>query len=768
MQGRAIRGACLLRRSSPLILILLIWPFVARPAAAQQVCPGASGPEAEAGWRAYRGNEIPRARRHFEAAIDRCDDAHYARTGLGYVALREGDASGAISLWTVVVSAEPENIDALVGLGMAAWRLGDLGAVHDHFARVLVLDPKHPTAVDYLDRLAAAEIYAAESTGNEGRQEASAPEEPDLPAGSDPTANTEVPLNAADQAWVDGKTDLAFQLYSDRILRDREDEVAAIRLGLMYGWREEYSEALALLTPLVERNPARLDARVARARVWAWSGDLETARGEVLSVLLIDPDDVEANETLLELESWAVVTDEGAPTFAGLLSIAPEESAVALDREPTVGAGGVASRAAYDALLEIDPNNLVARMGLARVLAFSRSFDAALEEYEEVLRRDSDNVDAVIGMARTYGWAGRLVEGERTAQRAVDLSPTNPDAWTALGQIYRWSGRFTDTRDALARAAELDPTNVEIRDQLRSARLVLAPLVTPSVLTEDDSDGNRMVTTAIIGRWRPLDRTTLQARVYFKDLEQDLGDVGVIDNAARGFIISGVHVLERGYSISSSLGGDKTDGPGDPAFLAFRLGAATPDGRALRLGVNFATQGLTETAALAQREVRSTEVVVSGRWLPISGWRVDGNISLGQYDGTEANARRSGFLGVTKRVGTAISLGASVRGFSFQKNLFDGYFDPDFYGIGELTGAWTHRVSHWTLRLEVAPGVQKVTRAGEASGAMRANARIAYRLGMEREVSLSFARSTAGLTRLSSGNTAYRYTGIVLGLGWSF
>jgi hypothetical protein len=43
-------------------------------------------------------------------------------------------------------------------------------------------------------------------------------------------------------------------------------------------------------------------------------------------------------------------------------------------------------------------------------------------------------------------------------------------------------------------------------------------------------------------------------------------------------------------------------------------------------------------------------------------------------------------LGASRRIGRFYSLGVSVRGFSFEKNLSDGYFDPDFYGVSEVTG----------------------------------------------------------------------------------
>jgi hypothetical protein len=125
-------------------------------------------------------------------------------------------------------------------------------------------------------------------------------------------------------------------------------------------------------------------------------------------------------------------------------------------------------------------------------------------------------------------------------------------------------------------------------------------------------------------------------------------------------------------------------------------------------------------------------------------------------------------LSTSRLLGRFFSVGASARGFSFEKNLDDGYFDPDFYGIGELTGYWLYRPAEWTLLLEVAPGAQKVFSDGSWGATIRSNARVAYRVGPGREVSLAFGYSSAGLVSFSSTASNYRYTTFVLGSNWTF
>ena len=149
-------------RVRTLALLPLAFAILSAPAQGQDPCPRASGPGAEAGWAAYADNDMTEARRRFEAAVAQCDNDQYARTGLGYVNLRDGNVQEAERLWRVVGTAEPKNVDALVGLGLARWRSGDIDAVRGYFSTVLELQPGHPTAVDYLGRIAGADVAVAE------------------------------------------------------------------------------------------------------------------------------------------------------------------------------------------------------------------------------------------------------------------------------------------------------------------------------------------------------------------------------------------------------------------------------------------------------------------------------------------------------------------------------------------------------------------------------------------------------------------------------
>ncbi len=108
-----------------------------------------------------------------------------------------------------------------------------------------------------------------------------------------------------------------------------------------------------------------------------------------------------------------------------------------------------------------------------------------------------------------------------------------------------------------------------------------------------------------------------------------------------------------------------------------------------------------------------------------------------------------------------------MRAFGYDRDLNDGYFDPGFYGIAELTSYWRHAPGPWSFLVEAAPGVQRVTRDGDTTPTLRGSARVGYLIAPRRELSVSYGYSTAGLVSFSTGSSDYRYSAMIVALSWA-
>jgi hypothetical protein len=272
-----------------------------------------------------------------------------------------------------------------------------------------------------------------------------------------------------------------------------------------------------------------------------------------------------------------------------------------------------------------------------------------------------------------------------------------------------------------------------------------------------------MWTTQLSAAMHPTPRLGVRADAYRRWLE-----TGPLRRSALGATVTATFQLEPGWTLTAGAGGAESDAPGAEAEIAYRLGLSTPPRHPLVAGVSFESLPLDATAVLAQTGVRTAGATATLRWTPDPLWRIDVAAGRTRFDGTQANERNSGFVSASRRMSRLLTLGASARAFEFEQDLSDGYFDPDFYGIAEVTGRALHQAAPWTLLLEIAPGMQKATSDGDATATIRASARAAYALGPGRELSLSAGSSTTGLQSFTSGASSYRYTALILGVGWRF
>jgi tetratricopeptide (TPR) repeat protein len=582
------------------------------------------------------------------------------------------------------------------------------------------------------------------------------------PGPSSPDVRQSDPAN---EAWLRGDIDLAVRLYEERLARDPDDGAALHRLALASAWDGDYDVSDQLFEHLLEVEPANLDARVDRARVWAWAGDTDRALDAIEVLLEENPTHAGALEARALFEAWAGEYEASLATYETLLAIAPDNSAARRQQAVVLAWASRfdASRAAYDSLLARNPNDVDSRLGLANALAIANEPDAAIAEYDRVLEIDPTDTRALQGKGRVLGWANRLVQAEETYRRALEIDPSDVFTMLGLAQTLRWQDRQAAALEMLRRAEESEPTNADLRGQLAGIDQALRPVARPSFAWEDDSDGNVMLTSALSAAWHPSPRVEIRADGYQRALDQ-----GPLARSALGVTVAASYQIEPGWTVSIGGGGSRTDRAGTKSFGAYGAGVRSPARHPLVLGISLASAALDATAALAEQGVRTTGVSADARWLPAVGWRIDAAAGWTRFDATESNDRTNGFLALTRQLTRALSISASGRAFTFERDLAEGYFDPDFYGIGEEADRWMGQTGAWSLLLEVAPGAQKITTDGDVSAAFRGSARGAYRFAPGRELSVAWGYSSAGLQSFTTGASDYRYTALVSGLSWVF
>lgn len=572
---------------------------------------------------------------------------------------------------------------------------------------------------------------------------------------------------AAARAWNEGKTERAERLYSALLAADSSDTRALHRLALIRAWEEDYRESLRLFDRLLDLEPGNVDARVDRARVLAWRGDLERALEELDGILREHPEHARAVEARAQFQSWAGRLSESLSSYNRLLDITDDPTGVLLARARVLGWAErlEESRAAYDSILAGNPQNLEARLGLARVLSFAGETEEAVALYRSVLRDHPGQVEARRGLARALTWGGRLPEGAEAWRSSLEENPDDLVSWVGLAQNLRWQGRSAAALQALREVPEELRDHPDYREQLRWVRANLAPRGGVSVTREGDSDDNVMTTSSFDASWNPVPRLVLRADGYLREVEQTGIDLA---RRAWGLTLSVGYQLEPGWNVRAGVGGARNDSEERDTFTSFSLGVTSPGRHSFGGGVSVRRSPLDATARLVETGVEMDLLDVSGRWSPAPGWQVTGSGGVAEFRGAETNTRTHGNVRAQRRVGWGWTLGVGTRYFAFDENLNEGYFDPDFFNLTELSARWLWEPEGWRVLLEGAPGMQKVGSEGDLAAAFRASARLTYRLAPGRELSLSGGYSSAGLQSFSTGEADYRYRAFTLGGRWVF
>ncbi len=570
----------------------------------------------------------------------------------------------------------------------------------------------------------------------------------------------------ADSAWGQGDLVTARELYARQIAADSTDQRALHRLALMLAWDEQYDASLRLFAHLLGLRPFNIEAAVDRARVHAWRGELSVAIRQLDQLLSEFPSYLPALQARAQFTTWAGDWDAALATYSRIERITPGDADVARDRARVLAWSSEyrAARAVYDSLRASDPEDRTAALGLAQLFAWTGRLDSAGIIYQELLDRDPTDADGLRGWAQVATWGGDLVEAESRWHDALSAQPNDVAAMLGLGQTLRWQGRDAAALGVLRRAHDLDPTNREVLTELERLATVMRPRVTVAVLSDNDSDENRGVTFQMQAAWRPVPRVELRWDSYRRSADFS---PTTLERRVVGTMLTGWVQFEPGWSASLTVGASDANITSRSSSATVRAGVGTPQRHRLSGSLSFERSPVEETAALLDGRVHVRLWAGSGRLVVAPGTNLYGGVSHAVFVGSEGNRRLAANVALTHRLLRWWTVGASARAFGFQKNLTDGYFDPDFYGLAELTARWSIEPAAWRLVLEVAPGLQQAGAGTTVGGTFRSEARVGYVIVPGREVSLAGGFSTTGL-RVSAGETDYRYWSFGLSSSWRF
>lgn len=147
----------------------------------------------------------------------------------------------------------------------------------------------------------------------------------------------------------------------------------------------------------------------------------------------------------------------------------------------------------FTGILNKDPGNRDARLGLAKTYSWAGMYDSAIKEYTLILEIRPDDAEAKIGISRILSWQGRHDEAINGYRAVLENHPENVEARLGLANVMMWRGDLKGSLEETRFILIQSPDNQEAIKLDRRLREEKGPVVSVSASNSSDSDKNILV-----------------------------------------------------------------------------------------------------------------------------------------------------------------------------------------------------------------------------------------------------------------------------------
>jgi tetratricopeptide (TPR) repeat protein len=175
--------------------------------------------------------------------------------------------------------------------------------------------------------------------------------------------------------------------------------------------------------------------------------------------------------------------------------------------------------AGFQRLANLNPDDLDARLWIARLHVRMGHLDLAEPVYRSVLLEDPSDLEAMLGVANALLARGEIDQAEEFLDLAEELEPENDEVLESVGRTHLQSGRTLRAIEYFERAYAISPTE-QHRISLEGARLSYLHRVElrgsseqfGGSTTSDTQFGDVTVNIRLNDRWRAFGRGQAQRK----------------------------------------------------------------------------------------------------------------------------------------------------------------------------------------------------------------------------------------------------------------
>ncbi|MBI4353856.1 MAG: tetratricopeptide repeat protein [Candidatus Omnitrophica bacterium] len=340
----------------------------------------------------------------------------------GLMLERSAHLSDALDAYRQALEHDEDSPFLHVRVGATQVKLGQTHQALKSFQRALSLDPSDPDALRWMAMLLTSQGQIDEAIRLYERL-----------SGQEP-ADRFVLSTLADLYVLQGRLDDAVKMYTRLIDLEGPSQQLYFNLGVLYGRLGQFPNAIEHLSRAMELVPDSVEVRVALGLTYELAGQLSQAAAHYEEAIRLDP----LNNRLYHHAARVAANQQDVPKAIRH----------------------------YEMVLDIDPNDLEAIVGLVRLWMAEAQYVEAQHVLAAKLNSLGQLPELYLLLGLVYREADIPLEALRAFERASELRDDAPQAHFYLGAQLERLERNEEARWELRRAIELDPNHADALNYL--------------------------------------------------------------------------------------------------------------------------------------------------------------------------------------------------------------------------------------------------------------------------------------------------------------
>lgn len=275
-------------------------------------------------------------------------------------------------------------------------------------------------------------------------------------------------LKRAELSRLMGDSELALLDYAKALQLDRSLAVAHVGRAKTFYEQGRYSDAVTETTAAIELDGGNAEAYFVRGDSLDELGERAKAIGDLVKATELNPSHLVAHRYLGLLYRNERDFDRAIRQANRVLELNPNYCTYYLDRaecyrgkDPSDKSG--AARRDYLKSIELDPDEVEAMVGLARLSYTQEDLPRALEWLDKALDINIHNHRALAYRGRVLIELGRFSEAIRDLDKARELNTKSAFVYHLLADAYSRGKDLNNALLAADQAVKLDPEEVDFR-----------------------------------------------------------------------------------------------------------------------------------------------------------------------------------------------------------------------------------------------------------------------------------------------------------------